>query len=88
MTIKLTSDIRHSGAIVPANTTVTYDPAVEADLVARKSATYVGAPATTDLGVPAMVKQNLLTGVIEIFGENGERALSVKDDEVDRKSVV
>ena len=82
MTIKLTSDIRHGGAIVPANTTVTYDPAVEADLVARKSATYVGAPATTDLGVPAMVKQNLLTGVIEIFGENGERVLSVKDGEV------
>ncbi|HQV15070.1 MAG TPA: glycosyl hydrolase [Denitromonas sp.] len=66
MTIKLTSDIRHGGAIVPANTTVTYDPAVEADLVARKSATYVGAPATTDLGVPAMVKQNLLTGGIRL----------------------
>ncbi|MCB1934139.1 MAG: cellulase family glycosylhydrolase [Candidatus Accumulibacter sp.] len=77
MTIKLTSDIRHGGAIVPANTTVTYDPAVEADLVARKSATYVGAPATTDLGVPAMVKQNLLTGGIKsISAANGARLMS------------
>ena len=70
MTILLTQATRIAGTPVAAGTQQTLEASLEADLVARKMATYISDPATALSDVPVMVRKTL-TGRIEFLaGDN------------------
>ena len=63
MTILLTQATRIAGIPVAAGTQQTLEASLEADLVARKMATYISDPATALSDVPAMVRKTLTGGL-------------------------
>ena len=71
MTILLTQATRIAGIPVAAGTQQTLEASLEADLVARKMATYISDPAATLSDVP-VTSRKTLTGVIELWA-NGEQ---------------
>lgn len=71
MTILLTQATRIAGTPVAAGTQQTLEASLEADLVARKMATYISDPAATLSDVP-VTSRKTLNGVIELWA-NGEQ---------------
>jgi hypothetical protein len=63
MTILLTQATRIAGIPIAAGTQQTLEASLEADLVARKMATYISDPATALSDVPAMVRKTLTGGL-------------------------
>jgi hypothetical protein len=78
MTIQLARAIRIDGVETAAGTTLTRDPAFEADLIYKGIATRVGAaPDQVGLGVPVTARTNTLTGGIGIIGPDGSQLFVV-----------
>lgn len=68
MTILLTKDLRVGGSVLTSGTTQTFAADLEADIVARKGATYLTDP-TPGKTVPVVATTDVLTGEIDFSGK-------------------